>query len=284
MQRNKSFECDNPLYLIATPIGNLKDISERAIEVLSACDYVACEDTRNTSSLLLKYGIHKELFSLREHNEVVSSNKAIKLIEEGKKLCYVSDAGYPAISDPGKILVKQARKNNIPVSVIPGPNAMLSALVASSIDSDHFYFHGFLNPNENKMVEELEQLKNKEETIIFYESPHRIKKTLNALNKVLGNRRITIARELTKLNEEYIEGTLDEISQIDEKTLIGEMVIVVEGSKNKEELDLSKLYSRATYLLNKNISLKDVADILSYEFDAKKNYIYNLLIENKDNL
>ena len=134
------------------------------------------------------------------------------------------------------------------------------------------------------MVEELEQLKNKEETIIFYESPHRIKKTLNALNKVLGNRRITIARELTKLNEEYIEGTLYEISQIDEKTLIGEMVIVVEGNKDKEELDLNKLYSRATYLLNKNISLKDVADILSYEFDAKKNYIYNLLIENKDNL
>ncbi len=284
MKRNKSYSSENVLYLVATPIGNLKDMTPRAIEVLSNCDLVACEDTRNTASLLSRFDIHKELCSLREHNESSMSKHVIDLIKEGKKVCYVSDAGYPGISDPGKILVKQARENDIHVSVIPGANALLTALVGSSLDSDHFYFHGFLNPNENKMAEELEELKPKKETLIFYESPHRIRRTLMTLYKVLGNRRISLVRELTKINEEFIEGALEEVSNIDENTLIGEMVLVVEGNNETEEVDINKLLDRAKYLIKKNISLKDVADIVSYEFDLKKNYVYNLLIEEKDNL
>ena len=284
MQRNKSYSSDNVLYLVATPIGNLKDMSPRAIEVLSNCDLIACEDTRNTASLLSKFDIRKELCSLREHNEVSMSKHVIELIKEGKQVCYVSDAGYPGISDPGKIFARLAREENLPVSVVPGSNALLTALVGSSLDSDHFYFHGFLNPNENKMAEELEELKSKKETLIFYESPHRIKKTLMTLYKVLGNRKISLARELTKINEEFIEGTLEELSNIDESTLIGEMVLIVEGNKLEEEVDMTKLLERSKYLLKKNISLKDVADIVSYEFNLKKNYVYNLLIEEKDNL
>lgn len=284
MQRNKSYSNSNTLYLVATPIGNLKDMSPRALEVLSNADLIACEDTRNTSSLLLKFDIHKELVSLREHNEVSMSKQVIDLIKEGKKVCYVSDAGYPGISDPGKILVKLAREESLSVSVIPGSNALLTALVGSSLDSSHFYFHGFLNPTESKMIEELEELKTKKETLIFYESPHRIKKTLMTLYKVLGNRKISLARELTKLNEEFIEGSLEELSNIDENTLIGEMVLVVEGNNQNEEVDINKLLERSKYLLKKNISLKDVADIVSYEFNLKKNYVYDLLIKEKDNL
>ena len=281
MIRNKSFKENSPLlYMIATPIGNLKEMSPLALEVLSNCDYVFCEDTRNTKSLLSKFNIHKETISLREHNEASMSNHAIALLEEGKRVVYVSDAGYPAISDPGKILVKKAREKGIAVSTINGSNAALCALVASSIDSDHFYFHGFLNPQDKKMKDELEALKNKEETLIFYESPHRIKKTLNTLYEVFGNRLASIGRELTKINEEYIEGTLDELKEIDETTLIGEMVIVVEGNKSEQTISDEIILKRANYLLMKNIKTKDVADIISFEYKINKNYIYDLIIKN----
>ena len=182
MIRNKSFTDNHPiLYMVATPIGNLKEMSPYALEILSSCDMIFCEDTRNTKSLLLKFDIHKDLYSLREHNESSMSDKVISLLKEGKKVAYVSDAGYPGISDPGKILVKKVRENGMSVTTISGSNAMLSALVSSSRDSDHFYFHGFLNAQENKAKEELKLLKNYAETLIFYEAPHRIKKTINIM-------------------------------------------------------------------------------------------------------
>ena len=281
MKRNKSFKENSPvLYMIATPIGNLKEMSPLALEILSGCDFVFCEDTRNTKSLLSKFNIHKETISLREHNESSMSNHAISLLLNGKKVVYVSDAGYPAISDPGKILVKKAREENIAVSTINGSNAALCALVASSIDSNHFYFHGFLNPQDKKMKDELEALKDREETLIFYESPHRIKKTLTALYEVFGDRKASIGRELTKLNEEYIEGTLDELKDIDESTLIGEMVIIVEGNIYDEEINDEILLNRANYLLSKNITTKDVADIVAFEYKITKNYVYDLIIKN----
>ena len=173
MRRNKSFTDNHPiLYMVAVPIGNLKELSPLAIEVLSSSDFIFSEDTRNTKSLLSKFDIHKECFSLREHNESSMSEKAISLLKEGKKISYVSDAGYPGISDPGKILVKKVREEGFSVSTVNGSNAMLSALVSSSRDTDHFYFHGFLSPQENKAKEELLELKNRKETLVFYEAPH----------------------------------------------------------------------------------------------------------------
>ena len=267
--------------MIATPIGNLKEFSSYALECINNSYVVFCEDTRNTKSLLSKFNIHKEGLSLREHNESSMSNKVIEYLNNGYSICYVSDAGYPAISDPGKILVKKVRDANYPVTTINGSNAMLSALVASSINSEHFYFHGFLNANENKAKEELEALKDKNETLIFYESPHRIKKTLTNMFYVLGNRNITIARELTKINEEFIECTLSEAVEINEDSLIGEMVIVIDGNKEEKQISDETLLKRANYLASKNIKTKDIAEIVSFEFNVNKNYIYDLIIKEK---
>ena len=281
MKRIKSFDNSHPvLYLIATPIGNLGEFSPRALEAINQMDLIGAEDTRNTGDLLNKFNIKKPLFSLREHNEIEASNYLIEQIKRGKKIAYMSDAGYPGISDPGYLLVKLALQNDIAVSVISGSSAFINALVSSGLDTSHFYFHGFLSAKETEAKTELESLKNKSETLIFYESPHRIKKTLTCLYEVFGKRKASIGRELTKINEEYIEGTLDELKDIDEDTLIGEMVIIVEGNKVKEEVSDDILLDRANYLLKKNIKTKDVADIVSFEYKVNKNYVYDLIIKN----
>ena len=279
MTRNKSFESDNNLlYLIATPIGNMSEISERAISVLKDMDIVACEDTRNTGSLLSKLGINKELFSLREHNENEASSRVIKLIKDGKKIAYVSDAGYPGISDPGYLLVKNALKEGVRVSTISGPSAFINALVASGLETKHFYFHGFLSAKDNEAKKELEELKDKKETLIFYESPHRIIRMLNNLYSVLGDRRITLARELTKLNEEYIRGTLSELINLEEDTLKGEMVIIVEGNKEIKEITDESIKDKIGYLMSTGLSKKDAIEKASIELNVPKNRIKKLVL------
>lgn len=277
MKRNKSFESDNPLYLIATPIGNLKEFSPRALEIISACDLVAAEDTRNASNLLHHFDISKKTYSLREHNEKMASEYVISQIREGKKVVYMSDAGYPGISDPGYILVKECIANDIPVSVINGSSAFLSALIPSGIDTSHFYFYGFLSAKKQEAITELNSLKNFQDTIIFYESPHRINETLKTLLEVLGNREAVIARELTKLNEEFIRGTLEELVEVDPTTLKGEMVIIVEGKKESEELDLDKINETITLLKSKGLTNKDIVEVISKTLNINKNKISKLL-------
>lgn len=277
MKRNKSFESDNPLYLIATPIGNLKEFSPRALEIISACDLVAAEDTRNTSNLLHHFDISKKTYSLREHNEKMASEYVISQIREGKKVVYMSDAGYPGISDPGYILVKECITNDIPVSVINGSSAFLSALIPSGIDTYHFYFYGFLSAKKNEAVNELNSLKNFQNTIIFYESPHRINETLKTLLEVFGNRSAVIGRELTKLNEEFIRGTLEELISIDPTTLKGEMVIIVEGNKASEEFDLDKINDTIALLKSKGLTNKDTVEVISKTLNINKNKISKLL-------
>lgn len=277
MKRSKSFDNSKPLlYLVATPIGNLSEVSKRTLEVFSLADIIAAEDTRNTYSLLSNFGIKKELFSLREHNEKEASLYLINKIKEGKKVVYVSDAGYPGISDPGSILVKEAIAHDIAVSTVSGPSAFINALVASGLETSHFYYYGFLSAKDNEARSELEQLKDRKETIIFYESPHRIKRSLENLKAVLGNRNITLARELTKLNEEYIRGTLDELCEIDESTLKGEMVLIVEGNKEEKLVTDNDLLNRFNQLLDKGISKKTAAEIVSEEYKVNKNYVKKL--------
>ena len=279
MKRSKSFvKQDYLLYLVATPIGNLSEISERALLTLKEMDVIAAEDTRNTGSLLSKYGINKELFSLREHNENEASSYLIKLIKEGKKVAYVSDAGYPGISDPGYLLVQNVLKEDIAVSTISGPSAFINALVASGLETKHFYFHGFLSAKDSEAKSELEELKDKKETLIFYEAPHRINRMLNNLFEVLGNRSAVIARELTKLNEEYIRGTLEELIQIDEETLKGEMVVLVEGNKKEAVIDDQVIIQRVGYLVNKGLSKKDAIEIASEELKVNKNQVKKLVL------
>ena len=276
MKRNKNFQNKTPLlYLIATPIGNLSEISERALNTLKEMDIVAAEDTRNTFMLLNQYGIKKELFSLREHNEVEASNHLINLLKQGKKVAYVSDAGYPGISDPGYLLVKTALANEINVSTISGSSAFINALVASGLPTDHFYFYGFLPKKENEARRALENLKNREETLIFYESPHHIKETLKLMNEVFGNRDAVLARELTKINEEYIRGTLDELAAIDESTIKGEMVLIISGS-SKEEISDEEIAKRLQFIIDKGVNKKAAIEIVVDELDVRKNRVYKI--------
>ena len=278
MKRNKSFDGKRPtLYLIATPIGNLKEMSPRALEVISEADVIAAEDTRNAFSLLANFNLKKELFSLREHNEVEASKHLLEKIKDGKKVAYMSDAGYPGISDPGYLLVQEMIKNDINVSTVSGSSAFINALVASGLDTKHFYFYGFLPAKENEAKEEILSLKDKKETLIFYEAPHRIGKTLNLLRESLGNRDVCLARELTKINEEYIRGTLDELIELDESSIKGEIVLIVAGNKEEKAFDDEKIKSRVEYFIKLGLSQKDAINVVSEEYDVNKNYIKKLV-------
>ena len=278
MNRSKSFDGKRPtLYLIATPIGNLKEMSPRALEVISEADIIAAEDTRNAFSLLANFNIKKELFSLREHNEVEASKHLLEKIKEGKKVAYMSDAGYPGISDPGFLLVQEMIKNDINVSTVSGSSAFINALVASGLDTKHFYFYGFLPAKESEAKEEILSLKDKKETLIFYEAPHRIGKTLNLLREGLGNRDVCLARELTKINEEYIRGTLDELVELDESSIKGEIVLIVAGNKEEKIVDDEKIKARVEYFIKLGLSQKDAINVVCEEYDVSKNYIKKLV-------
>ena len=281
MKRENNFEGKRPLlYLIATPIGNRGELSPRALEIIGEANYIACEDTRNSGSLFSSLGLKKSLISCHEHNEEEAAEHIIKLLLEGKKVAYVSDAGYPGISDPGERLVAKALANDIKVSVVNGPNAGLCALVASGLPADHFYFEGFLPAKETLAKKRLESLQTLPVTMIFYEAPHRIGKTLHLLKETLGGeRKACLARELTKLHEEYIRGTLDELAELDPETLRGEMVIVVEGAaeENKkvgEQEILALLEERL-----KEIRAKEAIAGVSKELGVPKNEVYDLYLK-----
>lgn len=285
MKRSLSFQDTKPLlYLVATPIGNLKEFSPRAIETLQKSDIIACEDTRNTAKLLSFFKIDKKLISLREHNEVSVSLEVVKLLKSGIKVAYVSDAGFPAISDPGEILVQKCLENDINVSVVGGSNALLVALVASGLSTEHFYFHGFLKAKKSEREKELIKLKEKEETLIFYESPHRIIETLKSMLNLFGNRKAVIARELTKVHEEYIRANLRELISADKDSLKGEMVIVVDGNSSMipeiSDKEILEEYKKTS----SELTTKDRIDLVVNKLNVKKNLVYNLVVKNEKEL
>ena len=266
------------LFLVPSPIGNLKEVSPRVIEVLNSVDYVACEDTRNTSKLLNLLGLNKRCVSCHEHNENMESDKIISSLLEGKNVAYLSDAGYPCISDPGSILVEKAIENNIKVTPLSGPNAFLNALVGSGIDSSHFLFYGFLDSKESKRESELEKLKYLPYTLIFYEAPHRINDTLKSMEKILGNRKITVARELTKLHEEFIRTDLASLNR-GNSTFIGELVIIVDKYNEVEKTDFDDYLPKLELLLKAGYKLKDATSIISLLFNVNKNKLYKRVIK-----
>lgn len=268
----------HPLYIVATPIGNRKEMTPRALEILNMVDFVACEDTRHSGLLLSHFSIKKPLIACHEHNEAEASEKIIALITSGKTVAYMSDAGYPGISDPGERLIAKAIDQDIDVSVISGSNAMLLALIGSGLPTEHFYFHGFLPSKASARKVALNDLASREETLIFYESPHRIIDTLHDLLTTLGNRKAVIARELTKLHEEYIRGELTELVHLDAKTLLGEMVLIIEGNHQIETIDLTSLIPEINQLA-KSKSKKDIASELSEKYHLKKNDVYRFILE-----
>ncbi|MBO8164858.1 MAG: 16S rRNA (cytidine(1402)-2'-O)-methyltransferase [Brevibacillus sp.] len=236
IQRSFADDQGGVLYLVATPIGNLDDISVRALETLRQVDVIACEDTRQTRKLLNHFQIDKRTVSYHEHNKQSSGSGLLQWLAEGKKIALVSDAGMPAISDPGADLVRDAVASGFPVVPIPGANAALTALIASGLPTDSFTFVGFL-PRENKLRQlELERLRYYPETLLVYEAPHRIEKTLEAMLEVWGDRQAVLARELTKRYEEFARGRLSElIAWLEEEQIRGEFCIVVEGAKEEEK-------------------------------------------------
>ena len=279
--RELNFEGPSPiLYLVATPIGNRGEMTPRAIEILKACDFIAAEDTRNSGQLMAAFGIDKPFISCHEHNEEEASSRIISLLKERKNVCFVSDAGYPCLSDPGSRLVANCLENGIKVSVTSGPSAAINALVCSGLDSTHFHFEGFLPAKDSERIARLNELNQITETLIFYESPHRIGKTLFALVGTLGDRKAVIARELTKAHEEFIRGTLSELCLLEEATLRGEMVIVVEGArKSFAELTDNEIALALRDQLEFGRKPKEAIKVVAEGTGVGKNRVYDIYLK-----
>ena len=280
--KQQTFTNNRPtLYLVATPIGNLEEMTYRSINILKQVKLIACEDTRNTRILTNHYEISTPLLSYHEHNERMMCDKIISVLEKGDDVALVSDAGYPLVSDPGSILVDEVLKNNFNVTTISGPSAFLNALVSSNLDLSSFTFIGFLDAKSSARKKKLEELKDNKETLIFYESVHRIEDTLKDFLEVLGNRKITLARELTKKFEEYTRGTIREvIDSLDENTK-GEFVVIVEGNKEEKIVDEKTIIDEVNKLIAKGERSKSAAEIVASTHKLKKNYVYDLYIKSK---
>lgn len=222
------------IYLVATPIGNLGDISQRALETLNSVDLIACEDTRHSGSFLKKFDISKKLISYHEFNESARAESLLDYLQSGKNIAVITDAGTPGISDPAYRIVRVAVENDIEIIPIPGPTAIIPALTASGLPTDRFFFEGFLSNKSASRRNRLEKIKELEHTLVFYESPHRVEKCLVDMLEILGDRDACLAREITKKFEQFIRGTVSEIiNQIKNKNIKGEIVLVVAGAAKK---------------------------------------------------
>ena len=270
------------LYIVATPIGNLEDITLRALRVLKEVDLIAAEDTRQTLKLLNHYEINKPLMSYHPHNEETKSEILIEKLRNGENIALVSDAGTPGICDPGEEVIKKAIEDKIEVIPIPGACAMINALIVSGISTKEFEFLGFLPLNKKLRRQKLKEIENSNKTIIIYEAPHKMKTTLGDLKEILKDRKIVLARELTKIHEEFIRKSIDELlSEID--TIKGEMILIIEGNKidteeckNFDEISLEdhyKLYEE------KGLNKKEIIKQIAKDRNVNKNEIYMYFLE-----
>ena len=272
------------LYLVGTPIGNMQDLSSRAIEILSHVELVACEDTRRTGLLLSHFGISAKLMSYHEHNKAAAGSKLISRLKEGAEIALVSDAGMPSISDPGEDLVKACIEEGIDVTTVPGPVAGISALVLSGMDTRHYYFEGFLPVESKERKIRIDVVSKMPSTTILYEAPHRLLRTLSDLSEAgNGNRKASAARELTKKFEQVVRGTIDElISHFEEVPPKGEFVLVLEGAVGKEEkkvLTSEERQNRIIYLENSGMSTKEIAKTLALEWGESKKALYDEVLK-----
>ncbi len=273
----KSYESSKygKLYLIPTPIGNMEDITLRAINTLNMVDIIYAEDTRNTGLLLKKLNISKKIESCHKYSEMMHKDKIIRTLKEGKNIGYVTDRGTPLISDPGNVIVEYCINEGISVIALPGPSALLPAINMSGLSNEKFLFYGFLNSKTSLAKQELIKLKEYENTIIFYEAPHRIKSTLELIEKVFGNRKIAIVREISKIYEEVIRDEISEIIKICDK-IKGEIVIVVDGKKEEENINYNE---KVEILINKGYSKKDAIHEVADQYNISKNKLYNELLK-----
>ena len=265
------------LYIVATPIGNLEDITLRALRILKEVDLIAAEDTRQTLKLLNHFDISKPLISYHRHNEEIKSNILIEKLKNGENIALVSDAGTPGISDPGEEVIKKAIEEEIQVIPIPGACAMINALIASGIDTNEFEFLGFLPLNKKLRKEKLAEIEKSKITIILYEAPHKMKNTLQDLSKILGNRKVVLARELTKIHEEFLR---EDINTLLEKidNLKGEMILIIEGTSVKEDKENSlnqlTLEEHYKFYEDQGMDKKDIIKKIAKDRNVNKNEIY----------
>lgn len=273
---------DGVLYVVATPIGNLEDITFRAIIVLESVDCIAAEDTRHTLKLLNHFNISKPLISYYRHNEDDKSDFLIQKLLNGESIALVSDAGTPGICDPGQAIIYKCIQNGIKIVPIPGACAMINALICSGLDTNKFKFMGFLSINKKIRKQELEEIKKSDVTIILYEAPHKLKDTLKDLASALENRMITIARELTKIHEEFVRGTANELLQVFDNPK-GEFVLIIEKTdktQDEEKLILQELTleQHYQYYLKKGFSKNEIIKRIAKDRNVNKNEIYKKFV------
>lgn len=270
------------LYVVATPIGNLSDLSERGIKVLSEVDFIAAEDTRVTGKLLMCIGTKKPLISYHEHNKREKGEEIIARIKAGESCAIVSDAGTPAISDPGEDLVRLCAEENIPVYAVPGCCAAISALSISGLPTGRFSFEGFLSTNKGERKRHLEEVRLSPYTLIFYEAPHKLRDTLKAMLEVLGDRRISLVRELTKINEEVFRTTISgAVAHYEENNPKGEFVLIIEGAKKEDEVpfwhDMDE-NCHVEYYLSQGMEKMDAIKAVAKDRGVAKSIIYKKLL------
>lgn len=275
------------LNLVGTPIGNLEDITYRAIKTLKEVDFIVAEDTRVTLKLMNHYEIKNKLISYHKYSTLAKSQQIIDKILSGESCALVSDAGMPCISDPGEQLVKLAKENGVNVTVVPGPCAAIAGLAISGMDTSQFVFEGFLSTNKKNRLEGLNSLINEHRTIIFYEAPHKLKNTLRDLFKIFGNRKISIVKEMTKIHENVMMFNLkDAVNYFNSiENIKGEFVLILEGNKeyNTEEIiDVDEAVNMIYKLNNEsNVPYSEAVKIVAEKTGHKKNELYKLVVENK---
>lgn len=272
------------LYICPTPIGNLEDMTYRTIRILNEVDLIAAEDTRHSIKLLNHFEISKPLTSYHEHNKDSKGGYLINKLLEGENIALISDAGMPGISDPGEDIIKQAIEHNIDIEVLPGATASITALVGSGLETAKFAFEGFLDRDKKLRRSRLEEIKEEDRTMIFYESPHRLKDTLKDMLKILGNREISVNRELTKKYQEVIREDIETVINIfNEKEVKGEFVLIVDGFKGEKTLanDHSNLNEReyVEVLLSEGMSKKDAIKVVCKERKLKKDFVYKQVLD-----
>ena len=278
------------LYICGTPIGNLEDITIRALRILKEVKLIAAEDTRHTKKLLIHYQINTKVTSYHEYNKFKKAPYLVEILKNGQDIALVSDAGMPGISDPGYVLINLALNNNIKIIPIPGVSALITALVVSGLPTDKFVFEGFLPRKIKERKKYFQSIKNEERTIIFYEPPHRLKRALKDMLEILGDRKIVIARELTKKYEEIIRGKLTPVlSEINTKEIKGEITLIVQGGikeKGNDTIDFLKdeciMEKYLRKLKNQGYSNKDIIKIAQEKLNIPKNLIYKKLLEMKN--
>ena len=267
------------LYVVATPIGNLEDITLRALRVLKEVDVIAAEDTRHTQILLSHYGIRTPLTSYHEHNEKTKARQLMSRLERGEQIALVSDAGTPAISDPGYRLAVEAIRGGIPVIPIPGASALTAVLSAGGLPTDRFVFDGFLPAKKQERRARLRALSSETRTLVIYEAPHRLTETLNDLVEILGDRETVLAREVSKVHEEFLRGRLTEVAkQIAGREIKGELTLLIGGSRGQSEVSQEQIEEEIRKLKDDGLRVKEIAEILGEKYGYSKKEIYRLAL------